>query len=250
MKLDVMTFNLRLDTPSDGTQRYLYRRTDLLPYLQEQPIDIFAFQEVLPSMLHDLMDTLPNYQFVGSSRSEGAEAVPLAVNQNRFTILQHETIWLSHTPHQCSKLKESMYPRIATIARIENIIEKQQFLVMNVHLDYNGEVVINQQISILFEYVKNQYPHHLPRILLGDFNQHPHQLVHQTIAQAGFLSNHPQECSHHLTFHGYSKQTKGYPIDYIYYHHPFQLLESLIDHTIGKETYLSDHYPVLASFLL
>lgn len=250
MEIRGVSFNLRLDTPVDQENRYLNRKKALFDYLKKQSVDLYCFQEVLPFMQEDLQEQLVDFTVVGSPRFEGQESTPIAYKTTRFLLLEHQTIWLTDTPKVVSKLPHSAHHRIATFLLLIDKEQMNQVLIINTHLDYKSETVITEQMRHLLNYLQHREWLELPILLAGDFNQLPHQGVHQLLKEYRFNHIYESICPMKKTFHGYTKEEVGQPIDYWYYRSSVQVKNAWIDTFQPKDGYLSDHYPVFANFQL
>jgi endonuclease/exonuclease/phosphatase family metal-dependent hydrolase len=239
----VMSFNLRLDTPVDGANRFIKRAGAVIDHLNQLSPDIIGFQEVTPEMTEELKRGMPNYRFVGEYRSLGAEGVPICYRLDRFEFVQSRTFWLTSTPSKESKDNDSNYPRIATILELRAHNDRL-IRIMNTHLDYASSEVALRQISIALKIFQPGET----AIVTGDFNQGPDsEAVHQVLAY-GMSSVYVHPSSHHLTFHGYTEHVKGNPIDYIFHSADLTLVETKIDRFKPSFGYLSDHYPIIAKW--
>ncbi len=250
MEIRGVSFNLRLDTPVDQENRYLNRKEALFDYLKQQSVDLYCFQEVLPFMQVDLQEGLPDYTVIGNPRYEGQESTPIAYKTSRFHLKEHQTIWLTDTPTVVSKLPHSAHHRVATLLLLEDRATRTPFVIVNTHLDYKSESVITMQMSYLLHYLKSKEWQLFPLLLAGDFNQLPHQEVHRLLQSQHLRHVYEQICEMKKTFHGYSNDIEGEPIDYWYYNSFFKLTEAWIDTYQPKNGFLSDHYPVFATFQL
>ncbi|MBR2068109.1 MAG: hypothetical protein IJ875_07645, partial [Solobacterium sp.] len=137
-----------------------------------------------------------------------------------------------------------MYPRIVTIAKLEDKIDKHIFYFCSIHLDHLFPFVRKQQIEILLQQLLPLSTHY-PLLCAGDFNANRKEESIQLI------SKHYQDAvedSLGSTLLGKigSKRYQNYPIDHIFYTSHFQLLDTKKIDTPFEGIYPSDHYPLLA----
>jgi len=247
MKIKVSSFNLRCNTPHDQTLAWPYRREAVFSFLKTENYDLIGFQEVTPEMLIDLKENLLEYHFFGKGRDQHGEAVIIAVNRN-YEVLDFDTFWLTETPWVESKLLKSAFNRIANYVVVK--MESKVIVLFNTHLDYQDGDTIYQQAEYLYHMIKriqDKYNAHL--ILTGDFNQHP---IDRAIRFLSTQFDHPfmNHQNLGLTYHGYSKEKEGLPIDYIFYDLSFKMNSFSIRHDLKYDIFLSDHYPIEAEFSL
>ena len=75
-EVKVMSFNLRLDTPADGDNRWDNRKAACIDLITDRRPDVLGIQEGLPHQVQFLADNLPGYAWVGTGRdslSQGNE---------------------------------------------------------------------------------------------------------------------------------------------------------------------------------
>jgi len=84
-------------------------------------------------------------------------------------------------------------------------------------------------------------------LLTGDFNRYPEsKTVRYLTSKLNSVYENKSKIT--LTFHGYSKDTKGYPIDYIMTTSDIDILSFEVIHHFLPDQYLSDHYPIAIYF--
>jgi endonuclease/exonuclease/phosphatase family metal-dependent hydrolase len=242
MNIKIMSFNIRIDVAVDGINAWPYRKKHVLAFIKEQNPDLIGIQEAGPHMVETLKTHLEAYDLYVMPRDAHGESTPVLIKKNLFKVLESQTIWLTNTPHVESNIKGSNHPRIATYLVLENN-DGKRLNFFNTHLDYTGDETTLKQVMYLHDYIKNvekKYSSHT--VICGDFNSYPETKTVQYLEQ--FYQSCFDEKSHRLTFHGFTHETKGKPIDYILFSK--QLLSSqftVYDHT-KKDLFLSDHYPI------
>ena len=70
-EMNVMSFNIRMSTKSDGANWWVYRKDLAANVIKFYDVDMFGAQEVLHNQLTDLLDRLPDYGYVGVGREDG-----------------------------------------------------------------------------------------------------------------------------------------------------------------------------------
>jgi endonuclease/exonuclease/phosphatase family metal-dependent hydrolase len=254
----VISYNIRYDNPSDSLNNWSQRKKSISDFLMQQQADFIGLQEVLVNQLIDLDSMLnqqpvPAYSWVGVGRDDGkqvGEFCPIFYNNKNYKLLAWETRWLSETPNRPSKSWDAALPRIATIAKFLEFKTRREFVIINTHLDHQGEQARFKSSKLLFSWIDTLLQQSTPVLLLGDFNadrkSNPVRwlLTSQQLSMANAKIN-PNERG---TFNGFSNQP-GKEIDFIFYSNHFQLNSASIDYTQrGEGLFLSDHYPVIATF--
>ena len=96
-----MTFNIRLDAPSDSANNWKYRKENVYQMITYYHPDLLGMQEVCHNQMEDLKQGLPQYTALGVGRDDGKEAgeyCPIFFNPNRFTLLKSGNFALSEHP--------------------------------------------------------------------------------------------------------------------------------------------------------
>ena len=170
--LAVMTYNLRVDLPSDGDDAWPNRRERLVEVMAAAAPDLLGVQEALPAQLSYLKSALRGYDYVGVGRlgAEGGEHTALFYKVSRVEVLQSSTFWLSRTPDTVSIDWGAAYPRIATWARLRTRDSGEELLVVNTHLDHKSSEAQREGLALLTRTIDSLAEPGLPVILMGDFN--------------------------------------------------------------------------------
>ncbi len=228
--MKVASINLRINVASDGKNAWPHRKDLMMSFIKEQNFDIIGCQEASPDMVKDLMEGLSDlYDVVFVPRDERGEGVPVFYKKEQ-SILETKTYWLSDDENHISMVEGSHFPRIVTFVRFQDL------LFFNTHLDYASDDVCLKQakhlVRIIYKIRKDE-----DVIITGDFNTHPKSKTISYMLQH-FKSNHHDGLA---TFHGFTDQKEGEPIDYIFYLTD-KKTSSVMLHDFPK--YVSDHYPI------
>ena len=70
-KINVMTYNIRLDTEADGYNMWDNRKEGIVSLIKEEDVDILGIQEGLPHQIEYLSKLLKDYDFIGEGRDGG-----------------------------------------------------------------------------------------------------------------------------------------------------------------------------------
>ncbi|MBU0997734.1 MAG: endonuclease/exonuclease/phosphatase family protein [Firmicutes bacterium] len=237
----IMTFNVRIDVPVDKENGWPYRKQAISEYIKKELPVVLGIQEANQHMLDELMSFLPMYQFIGLPREEGTEYSAILYLKTKAKCLKTDTIWLSDTPRRTSKFQESAFPRIATMGRFE--IQGKTYDFINTHLDYLSVEVAFKQMKVLVNELNNLSD---SSVLMGDFNCPPHSIVDLFLRENGWILPYDETINKQASFHAFTKNTTGSPIDFIYGRKKIRFHQVFIDQSTTDPICLSDHYPVLA----
>ncbi|WP_239616063.1 endonuclease/exonuclease/phosphatase family protein [Cohnella mopanensis] len=260
MKLTIMTFNLRVNTPIDGDNAWPYRirhATDLVR--KAEPL-IIGTQEGRYDMLRDLDQELSDYSRLGEGRSGYESGDPrmdeccaIFYKHDRIKVIKQGQFSLSETPEIPGSVSwDSSYPRFCTWACLERIDEPgRRFYVYNTHFDHEGQLAREESAKLLLDRIARcQEEEGLPVLLTGDFNSFPENPAIVTLRQNlidAYLA-HPEPIGR--TFHDFEGGVEGEPIDYLFFTRDVALLETTVYRDEYEGKYPSDHYPISAQVLL
>ncbi len=239
--LKLLSFNIRIDAKVDGLNQWSYRKENVKTFLLNRYDDVIGIQEAGPHMYQFLKKELNSYEAFGIPRDSYGEATPIFLKNGNFEVLSSNTLWLTQTPHIESSIPGSNHPRVVTYVVIKDQVET--YAIFNTHLDYTGDQTTLEQVKHLEKIVREvSDSFHAKTIILGDFNSHPES---KTIKYLESSFDHPYQVNREdqLTFHGFSDQKMGKPIDYFFYDQEIKPKKFEIIYT-QMSTYLSDHYPI------
>jgi len=169
--LQVMSYNIRYANPQDGEDVWTARRDTVAGVLAGA--DICGLQEVLGSQLNDLRERMPQWDWYGVGRDDGAtqgEMVPIGFRKSRVELLDKGTFWLSPQPTVVGQPGwDAALPRIASWARLRDRATSTEFLFLNTHFDHRGKQARAESGSLLRTWLA-QHRQQLPVIVAGDFN--------------------------------------------------------------------------------
>ena len=134
--LNLMTYNIRYSTKSDGVNQWDNRKGHVAEILKYYEVDICGMQEALFSQITDLKERLPNHDYIGKGRDDGKEKgefSPIFFDKTKFELLKSETIWLSETPEVPGQSWDAAFPRVVTWAYFKDKKSRKKFYVFNTH---------------------------------------------------------------------------------------------------------------------
>lgn len=169
----VMSYNLRLDTESDGVNQWNNRKAWLADQVLFYGPDFMGVQEALPQQVAYLDSTFTNYSHIGVGRDDGkskGEHSAIFYNSNKYKLVQQSTFWLSETPEKPSLGWDADYNRVCTYGLFEDKTTKKQLWVFNTHFDHVGNIARVESAKLILKKIKELNKQNLPFVLTGDFN--------------------------------------------------------------------------------
>lgn len=250
-ELKIMSFNIRYNEPNDGENNWIYRRQACVDMINEHCPDVFGIQEGLIDQVHFLDSALTAYQYVGIGRDSlirNNEYSAVFYRTDKFNLITSSTFWLSETPEIPSKGWDAKYQRIVTWAKFRNRNDNKEFVVMNTHFDHKGQQARIESAKMIAAKAAELSGDTLMIFATGDFNTIPDDdllnpiYTYMKSAKAEALITDSVGTTNSF------KVAQGEKvIDYIFYRNAI----ARICHTITKDygvPYISDHYPIIATF--
>ncbi len=250
--LTVMTYNIRLDVESDGSNDWAHRKDFLASQIRFYAPDIFGVQEAAPGQVKDIGAALGQYAGVGVGRDGPGqgEASNIYYQKDRFEAARSGTFWLSETPEKVSKGWDAAYNRVCTYAMLRDRRTKRSFWVFNTHLDHVGEAARTNGLRLILSKMAELNAKKYPAILMGDFNSEPGT---ERISSLRKEMNDAREISEEKpfgpagTFNGFNYgQPATELIDYVFLSKPagFKVKKYAVLTDSKDLRYPSDHFPV------
>ena len=143
-KVEVMSFNIRLDHVADSMNNWKYRKDHAAQMIAYYAPDIIGMQEVVKNQLDDLKERLPQYTALGVGRADGEEKgeyCSLFYKTDRFELLKSGNFGLSETPDSIGKKGwDAACERIVTWAVLKDKVSGREIAAFNTHFDHVGKV--------------------------------------------------------------------------------------------------------------
>lgn len=252
-QLKVMTFNIRLDAPSDGDNNWKYRKNNVAQMIKYYQPDLLGMQEVCHNQMEDLKQSLPQYTALGVARDDGKEAgeyCPIFFNTERFDVVDYGNFSLSENPDSIGlKGWDASYNRITTWCVLKDKNTSNQLVFFNTHLDNDGKVARNESVQLIMNKIKEIAPG-VPAIITGDFNCTPDDEPLKVLEAGGMmnaLTTAKVTYGSSWSFHDFGRlaMEERVLLDYI-----FTTTGAIIDRyrvieDMPNNSYLSDHHPVM-----
>lgn len=258
-KLNVMTFNIRLDHAGDSLNNWQYRKDIAGSMVRFYDVDILGTQEVLHNQLVDLRDRLADYESVGVGREDGAEKGEYSAvfyKRSRFDLLNSGTFWLSENPNAVGKKGwDAACERVVSWAHLKDKSTKKEFVFFNTHFDHMG-VEARRNSSLLILSKVKEIAKGLPAVITGDFNANPETDVYKELVNP----NNPDRFTdarnitafkhgEKSSFHNFGRipVEKRELIDFIFVKNINKVSRYGIINESVDGVFLTDHNPVFAT---
>lgn len=251
--MNIITYNIRLNTASDKENAWPNRRVEVIKLLTNHKADIFSVQEALYDQIMDLEDGMAGFEYVGVGRDDGninGEFSAIYYNTNRYLTIENGTFWLSKTPQIPSKSWDAALNRICTWARFREKETLKTFYVFNTHFDHIGIKARKESAILILKKISEIAKRNEPVILTGDFNLTPTEkplvLIRQKLKDTRQITQTlPQGPVG--TFNGFDFESKlENRIDYIFVNKLVEVKKYSAITDSKENRYPSDHLPVLA----
>ena len=251
--LKIATFNLRMDTPSDGENAWFHRKDMVNDLIRFYGFDLFGTQEGFTHQLNDIL-RLSDYRFIGVGRDDGKDAgehCAIFYRSDRFKVLDQGDFWLSEHPEKPGRGWDgTCCNRICTWGKFEDLNNHKQFYFFNVHYEYEGDVARRESSNLMISRIKS-IAGNQPVFLTGDFNAFPTEEPIRILNDSGFLNDSYKITKEApfgpvCTYHGYDSTIKTEErLDYIWVTDSIQIDKyGVLTNTLYGHT-PSDHFPVM-----
>lgn len=253
MKLKVMSFNLRYWNEADGKNAWPNRKEQVAQLILAQEPLVLGIQEGLYPMLLELDAYLTDYTRVGKGRMGPKESEFCAIyyRKDLLSVEEVKQIWLSETPNVVgSKSWDSSLARICTWGHFTVKATGHTFVIFNTHLDHMGEIARMRGAELIWTEMEPYVKQGLSCVLTGDFNCTPDSEPIQFLRSKLVDAAEKKEKDSIGTFHNFTGQTTGGPIDYIFLTSNIRVEDVEILTSQQGGCYPSDHFPVVAEIEL
>lgn len=256
--LEVMTFNIRLDAPSDSANNWKYRKDNVCKMIAYYQPDLLGMQEVCHNQMEDLKLGLPQYTALGVGRDDGKEAgeyCPVFFKTDRFTLVEHGNFSLSEQPETIGvRGWDASYNRITTWAMLQKKSDGKKLVFFNTHLDNDGKTARKEGVQLILNKIKETAPH-MPAIITGDFNCTPGEAPLQTLEKGGMKNTSKVATVMYgpsWSFHDFGRlpMEKRVLLDYVFVTNGTKTDRYRVIQDTPENGFLSDHNPVLVNITL
>ncbi len=263
--LNLMSFNIRFGTASDGPNEWKNRADLVIQVFQSEMPDVAGLQEALKFQIDEILEALPLYRSVGVGRDDGKDAGEFSnilYRADRFEAIDSGTFWLSDTPSEPGSTTWGNHiPRVCSWVRLREKETGTLLDVYNAHLDHQSAPSRLRSVEAIWKHISER-ANPAPLVFMGDLNAGEDSdplrfLFGETQGPTGvepprpglvdpFRVAHP-EAEEVGTFHGFAGKPGTQKIDFILIEpKTFEVLDAQILRTQQEGRYPSDHFPVTA----
>ncbi len=247
---NVASYNLRLNTASDGINAWPNRKEAVKALVQYHDFDIFGIQEGFVGQLKDLATN--EYAYIGVGRDDGKEAgehSAIFYKKSRFEVIDKGDFWLSETPEKPSKgWDATCCNRICSWGKFKDKQTGNIFFFFSVHFDHQG-VEARRQSGLLMVNKMQTIAQNNPIICVGDFNSDPSTEQIKTLQgflQDAYLFSQTKPYGAIGTFNGFDANAPlDKRIDYVFVDKNFVVEKYAALTDTYQHLYPSDHLPVV-----
>lgn len=170
----VGSYNIRNDNSGDDKRGngWQQRCPVIVNLIQFYEFDIWGAQEVKHNQLTDMLAGLPDYDYVGVGRDDGAtkgEYSPVFYRKDKFEKLDNGDFWLSEQTDHPNKGWDAALPRICSWVHLQDKATGKKFWFFNLHMDHVGVKARYESAKLVLAKIKEMCGEE-PVILTGDFN--------------------------------------------------------------------------------
>jgi endonuclease/exonuclease/phosphatase family metal-dependent hydrolase len=260
--INVISFNIRLNTPNDSANAWPYRKDIVASQILFHEAHLVGVQEALHIQMTELLERLPGFKYVGVGRDDGKEKGEYSAiffDTSRIQLLATKTFWLSPEPEvPGSKGWDAAITRVVTWAKFRDRRTGKDFFAFNTHFDHIGKLARKESARLLIQKV-NEIAGKAPVVITGDFNSAPMDEPIQVITDAAnplrLVDARSITKTPHYgptgTFNGFtSKETSDNPIDYVFIKNGVKVLKHATFSQTWRGRFSSDHFPMFAQVVI
>ena len=236
--LTIGSYNIRYDNRGDSTKGngWVNRCPVIVDLIRFNNFDILGTQEVLHNQLNNLLQGLPEYNYVGVGRDDGdtkGEYAPILYKKDRFKLLQSGNFWLAEQTDHPNKGWDAALPRICSWGKFRDKKMKKDIWFFNLHMDHVGVEARKQSAKLVLAKIKEMCGKDAI-ILSGDFNVDQTNESYHLLANSGILSDSYEIAKMRYAHNGTFNAFKGN-----------LMTNSRIDHVFVSQKLIVDRYGIL-----
>ncbi len=250
----IISYNIKY--AEDWLESFEYRKDVILEQLYSYNADIISLQEANYGWMNNddgLPVLLEEYAYVGVGREDGdtqGEYAPIFYLEDKYNVLESDTLWLSQTPNEVSIGWDASTYRIMTYVTFEDVESKEIFTVYNTHLDHIGEDARKNSVDLIINTInENENPY----IITGDMNFPSFDNLYNEFTSVVDDTKKIAQSSMNYGTINYNFSYNMFhfiTIDYIFASkNDFEIINYRVDPTYKFEDKpVSDHFPVIVDF--
>lgn len=249
----VISYNIRYNNPDDGENIWENRRDNAVIMVNMEKPDFLCVQEAYFVQLQYLLQNLPDYDYIGLGRDDGAhggEHMAILYRKDRFKVLEHGDFWLSETPFVCSRGWDAACHRIVTWGYFIDKKTGKPLYCFNTHLDHVGEVARRESVKLITQRIKEiVLDKRAPIFLTGDFNSDINSEIFDPLKKVMKQARKDAPVTDNKgTFNGWGSAPNNIVIDHIFYKNAKPMVFKTLNEDKYGRALISDHYPIKGVF--
>ncbi len=218
--------------------------------------DVLGVQEINSNWVEKMEKYLPQYGYYGvirggDSKEEQSEMNGIFYLKDKFELVDCNTFWISDTPEVESKYKDAGCYRICSYVILKNKATGKIFAHFNTHFDNTSEAAQELGGKLVGEKSKEITSKYgdIPIVITGDFNQYSDAPGCLALEEKGYKNANKivENGDNIVTYNGWTDETVGRPIDYIFVNDGFSVDSYEVVTDTGAKTNVSDHYMIEAN---
>ena len=259
-KASVMSFNIRIQLPSDtGEQNWESRKGECVKAIRKYAPDIIGLQEATAGQKSFMIKELSKYIIIdgnakpGTINEETESAFnPIFFRADRFELLDYGSFWLNEDQTPEKKGWDAEYVRTANWVKLRFRKSGQIIFLFNTHFDNTGAKARLESAVLMVEKIKEIAGSDAVVFLTGDFNAKSGDKALKPI------STYLQEAAETVkkadkapSFNDFGRKGgKSGSIDHIFHRNAEAKTFNVVDEPKFGVKYISDHYPVFSEFVI
>ena len=265
--LYVGTYNIRYQNNDDSRNGngWTKRCPVVCDQLNFEHPDIFGTQEVLEPQLHDMLQRLDGYDYIGVGRDDGktkGEYAAIFYDKQRLRLVENGHFWLSETPDKPSLGWDAACIRICPWGKFEGVQDGGttwaglQSYFFNLHMDHVGVKARREAAKLVVERIGQMAGNKIPVVLTGDFNVDQNDEIYGIFTQSGLVDSYSVarlRFAENGTFNAYHQERKtSSRIDHVFVSPQFSVDRyGVLTNTYWADSQRlpSDHYPVFVRLI-
>lgn len=192
-EMNVATYNLRLSNGGDSLNGngWGQRAPYVAALIKYHDFDIFGTQEGHHHQLEELKEMMPEYDYIGVGRDDGAQGGEYAAifyKPSRFELLDSGNFWLAEDTTKPNKGWDAACIRICTWGKFRDKETDNEFVYFNLHMDHIGVVARAESAKLILDKIK-AFPEKIPVMLSGDFNVDQNNESYLLLQNSGVMAD-------------------------------------------------------------
>lgn len=239
-QLFVGSYNIRNHNSDDDREGNVWtkRCQVICDQLNFEDPDVFGTQEVLVGQLHDLLNGLDGYGYVGVGRDDGkedGEYSAIFYKKDRLQLLDKGNFWLNETPDKPKLGWDAACIRICSWGEFKQKQTGFKFFYFNLHMDHVGIVARREAAKLAVKKIK-EIAKGAPVVLTGDFNVDQTDEIYKIFTTSGVLKDSYVCAGHRFAENGSFNDF-----------HPEYKSSSRIDHVFVSPKFDVERYGLLTN---